>query len=75
MAHALSVGYRHLDTAQAYENEDRVDTVIAASEVPREEIFVAPKLPRSSRATAWAPRPRRTYGASALAQVDLLLIP
>ena len=44
VAHALSVGYRHLDTAQAYENEDRVGAAIAASGVPREEIFLTTKL-------------------------------
>src|ERR687894_239454 len=44
VAHALSVGYRHLDTAQAYENEDRVGAAIAASGVLREEIFLTTKL-------------------------------
>src|SRR5918997_1098766 len=44
VAHALSVGYRHLDTAQAYENEDRVGAATAASGVPREEIFLTTKL-------------------------------
>jgi 2,5-diketo-D-gluconate reductase B len=38
------VGYRHLDTAQAYENEDRVGRALAASEVDREDVFLATKL-------------------------------
>lgn len=41
---ALEVGYRHLDTAQWYENEDVVGRGIERSSVPREEITVATKV-------------------------------
>jgi 2,5-diketo-D-gluconate reductase A len=41
---ALEVGYRHIDTAGAYRNERGVGAAIAASDVPREEIFVTTKL-------------------------------
>jgi len=41
---ALEVGYRHIDTAAAYRNERGVGAAIAASGVPREEIFVTTKL-------------------------------
>jgi 2,5-diketo-D-gluconate reductase A len=41
---ALEAGYRHIDTAAAYGNETAVGTAIAASGVPREEIFVTTKL-------------------------------
>jgi 2,5-diketo-D-gluconate reductase A len=41
---ALEVGYRHIDTAAAYRNERGVGTAIAASGIPREEIFVTTKL-------------------------------
>nr|WP_223147570.1 aldo/keto reductase [Georgenia wutianyii] len=41
---ALAAGYRHLDTAAAYRNEDAVGRAIAASGIPREELFVTTKL-------------------------------
>jgi len=41
---ALEVGYRHLDTAAAYRNEEAVGRAIASSGIPREELFVATKL-------------------------------
>ena len=41
---ALAVGYRHVDTARAYGNERDVAEGIAASGVPRDEVFVTTKL-------------------------------
>ena len=41
---ALAAGYRHLDTAAAYHNERGVAAAVAASAVPREEIFITTKL-------------------------------
>jgi 2,5-diketo-D-gluconate reductase A len=41
---ALAVGYRHLDTAQAYHNEEAVGRAIATSGIPRNELFVTTKL-------------------------------
>jgi 2,5-diketo-D-gluconate reductase A len=41
---ALAAGYRHIDTAAAYGNERGVAAGIAASPVPREEIFITTKL-------------------------------
>lgn len=41
---ALEVGYRHIDTAQAYGNEEGVGKAIRESGVPREEIFVTSKI-------------------------------
>ncbi|MDN5759657.1 MAG: aldo/keto reductase [Tomitella sp.] len=41
---ALDTGYRHIDTAAAYGNEDAVGRALAASDVPREDIFVTTKL-------------------------------
>ena len=41
---ALEAGYRLIDTASAYGNEEAVGRAIAASGVPREEIFVTTKL-------------------------------
>lgn len=41
---ALELGYRHLDTAQAYENEADVGAALAESGVPRDEVFVTTKV-------------------------------
>ncbi|NLD34597.1 MAG: aldo/keto reductase [Clostridiales bacterium] len=41
---ALEAGYRHIDTAQAYENEQSVGQGIRDSGVPREQIFLTSKL-------------------------------
>ena len=41
---ALKVGYKHIDTAQGYQNEESVGIAINDSEVPRDEIFVTSKL-------------------------------
>lgn len=42
---ALKVGYRHIDTAVIYRNEEGVGRGIAGSNVPREDIFVTTKVP------------------------------
>ena len=42
--HALEVGYRHIDTARAYNNEEGVGAAIKASGLPRDEVFVTSKL-------------------------------
>jgi diketogulonate reductase-like aldo/keto reductase len=47
---ALSVGYRHVDTAQAYGNEREVGDAIAASDVDREALFLTTKLVNGNRA-------------------------
>jgi diketogulonate reductase-like aldo/keto reductase len=45
---ALELGYRHIDTAQAYGNEASVGRAISASGLAREEIFITTKFfPRS----------------------------
>ncbi len=41
---ALRSGYRSLDTARSYMNEEAVGSAIAASDVPREEMFITTKL-------------------------------
>ncbi|EWY36364.1 2,5-didehydrogluconate reductase [Skermanella stibiiresistens SB22] len=40
----LAMGYRHVDTAQAYKNEDQVGLALADSDVPRDEIFLTTKV-------------------------------
>jgi diketogulonate reductase-like aldo/keto reductase len=43
-AAALAAGYRHIDTAQVYENEREVGQALADSGVPRDEIFLTTKV-------------------------------
>jgi diketogulonate reductase-like aldo/keto reductase len=44
VATALEAGYRHLDTAQAYDNEDAVGRGLARADVDRDEVLVATKV-------------------------------
>ncbi|MBI1215794.1 MAG: hypothetical protein GC185_08250 [Alphaproteobacteria bacterium] len=48
IAKALEVGYRHIDTAQIYENEEEVGNALQSSGVNREEIFLTTKVWMSS---------------------------
>jgi diketogulonate reductase-like aldo/keto reductase len=41
---ALAIGYRHVDTAQMYDNETAVGRALAESEVDREDVFVVTKV-------------------------------
>lgn len=41
---AVNIGYRHIDTAQAYGNERGVGEGVRTSGIPREEIFVTSKV-------------------------------
>ena len=47
---ALEMGYRHVDTAQAYGNEDAVGDGIAAADLDREDLFLATKVWNSNLA-------------------------
>lgn len=41
---ALEIGYRHVDTASAYRNEEGVGRAVRASGIPREKLFITTKL-------------------------------
>lgn len=41
---ALAAGYRHIDTAAAYLNEEAVGRAVTASGIPRDELFITTKL-------------------------------
>ena len=70
---ALEVGYRHLDTAAAYRNEAGVGAAIAATGIPREELFVTTKLRNGEQGQPFEAfeTSRRALG---LDYVDLYLI-
>ena len=44
VSEALEVGYRHIDTAAVYKNEEAVGKAIAASGIPRDDLFVTTKV-------------------------------
>ena len=75
VADALSVGYRLIDTAQAYFNEEGVGAAIAKSGIPREEIFLVTKVWISNngeeKAAASIDESLRKLGTN---YIDLLLI-
>lgn len=72
---ALSLGYRHLDTAQMYNNEEQVGNGINASGVDRAEIFLVTKLSTSNftqdKALSSAHESMKKLGTD---YVDLLLM-
>jgi diketogulonate reductase-like aldo/keto reductase len=69
---ALELGYRHIDTAQAYGNEGSVGQGLRESGVPREEVFITTKFfPRRKDPVAEAQRSLQRLGVD---QVDLYLI-
>jgi 2,5-diketo-D-gluconate reductase A len=49
---ALEAGYRHIDTAQAYGNEQSVGQALRQSGVPRDEVFITTKFNPSRRDAA-----------------------
>jgi 2,5-diketo-D-gluconate reductase A len=72
---ALAAGYRHIDTAAAYRNEKGVGAAIAASGLPREEVFVTTKLWNSSQGFDSALETfEKSLGRLGMDRVDLYLI-
>lgn len=71
--YALQAGYRHIDTATGYRNEDQVGRAIADSGLDRGDIFVTTKLPpgNAKRARATISESLRALGTS---YVDLWLV-
>lgn len=70
---ALEAGYRHIDTAAAYRNESGVGAAIAASGIPREDIFITTKL-RNGEQGAALEAFRSSRKALGVDYVDLYLI-
>ncbi|ARW23088.1 aldo/keto reductase [Levilactobacillus brevis] len=72
---ALELGYRLIDTAAAYHNETAVGAALAASKVPREELFVTSKLWVQDMTYAGAQRGvRDSLAKLGLDYLDLYLI-
>jgi len=71
---ALELGYRHIDTAQAYGNEESVGRALRDSGVPREEVFVATKFYPGSRSQDPEAEAEQSLRRLGIEQVDLYLI-
>jgi 2,5-diketo-D-gluconate reductase A len=72
---ALEVGYRLIDTAAVYGNEEAVGRAIAASGIPRDEIFVTTKLANADQGFQSSQDAlRASLGRLGLDYVDLYLI-
>jgi 2,5-diketo-D-gluconate reductase A len=69
---ALELGYRHIDTAQAYGNEESVGRALKEGGVPRDEVFITTKFwPGASDPVGEAERSLRRLGVD---YVDLYLV-
>ena len=72
---ALELGYRLVDTAQMYENEDIVGKAVRDSGIPRKDIFITTKLYRPSAGYTKAKKGiERSLRALDVDYIDLLLI-
>ncbi|MCO6541535.1 MAG: aldo/keto reductase [Lactobacillus sp.] len=72
---ALDLGYRHIDTALVYQNEQEVGAGIQESNIKREEIFITSKLPAETKSYDQALQDFETTMANLqLDYLDLYLI-
>ena len=72
---ALEIGYRHLDTAQAYGNEAEVGEAVRRSGLDRSEVFLTTKLRGADLAgDRVGPATEASLRALGVDQIDLLLI-
>lgn len=72
---AVEIGYRHIDTAQAYGNERGVGIGIKACGIPREELFVTSKVAAEAKTyDAAAQSIDETLDKMGLDYIDLMLI-
>jgi diketogulonate reductase-like aldo/keto reductase len=72
---AIEIGYRHIDTAQAYGNERGVGEGLRASGLPRDQVFVTTKLAAECKSYAQAKdKIDGSLQTLGLDQIDLMLI-
>lgn len=75
VAHALSIGYRHIDTARMYANEAEVGAGIRDSGVDRDEVFLATKVRGSDADHEGVPAEvESSLRELGVEQLDLLLL-
>ncbi len=72
---ALETGYRHLDCAEGYQNEEFVGRAIAAFDLPREDLWVTTKVaPESFGPGQVSPHVEASLEKLGVGPVDLLLL-
>src|ERR1700755_1328151 len=70
---ALDIGYRHIDTATAYDNEDKVGAAVRDSGIGRQDVFITTKCPPGNAGREAQP-PRASLKALGVDFVDLWLV-
>src|SRR5229473_8172453 len=72
---ALSLGYRHIDTARMYDNEDAIGLALKKAAIPRDELFITTKVWPSDFSRRWfIPSVEKSLRELQIEQVDLLLL-
>merc|ERR550532_3095333 len=71
---ALAMGYRHIDTAFVYENQDGVGRALKSSGLDRKDYFVTSKIPGGLNASATTATANQCLEQLGLSYVDLMLI-
>lgn len=72
---AFEVGYRHIDTAKVYKNEESVGRAVRVSGLPREELFITSKVWNDDQRSGNVPRALEdTLRRLGLDYVDLYLV-
>jgi 2,5-diketo-D-gluconate reductase B len=72
---ALRLGYRHIDTAEMYDNEREVGEALRASDVKRDEVFITTKVwPSHFAPHALERAAKNSLGRLRLTEIDLLLL-
>lgn len=72
---AIDCGYRHIDTAYVYGNEDAVGKAVKECGIPREQLFITTKLPSDIKSFDGAKKYcEKSLNALGLDYVDLYLI-
>jgi len=75
VSNALELGYRHIDTAQMYENEAQVGRALADSDVDREDVWITTKLkPGNARRDDVVESTEASLDRLGIDYVDLLLL-
>jgi diketogulonate reductase-like aldo/keto reductase len=75
VAHAIAVGYRHIDTARKYGTEEQVGEGIRASGIARDELFITTKVTElDAREADFLRSAETSLKALGLGHVDLLLV-
>ena len=72
---AIAMGYRHIDTAQAYDNEAGVGAGVRKCGVPREELFVTSKIAAENKSYESAMESiDESFRAMGLDYIDMMII-